>query len=85
LSLVAAGFGAFENGETARGATLNPGTKAGDWVLHVPAGTVMLKTRVLDVPTLDLGFSEQPLWWQQEPQAFIRATLRSAHSWVGPI
>ena len=64
--LVSAGFGAFENGETACGAMLNPGTRAGDWVLYVSAGTVVLKMRVLDVPTLDLGFSEQLLWWQQE-------------------
>jgi hypothetical protein len=65
-AVIAKGFGPFENCETTHGTLQDTGTPASDWLLHVAAGSAAIKMRILDVPALDLGFSEQLLWWAEE-------------------
>jgi hypothetical protein len=60
------GFGPYENCETPSGIMRDTGTPATDWILHVAAGSSVVRMRTLDVPALDLGFSEQLLWWAEE-------------------
>jgi hypothetical protein len=65
-AVIAKGFGSFEQCETAHGAQKDTGTPESDWLLFVAAGSAVVKMRILDVPALDLGFSEQLLWWAEE-------------------
>jgi hypothetical protein len=65
-AVIAKGFGPFESCVTAAGTLQDTGTPATDWILYVAAGSATVKMRILDVPALDLGFSEQLLWWAEE-------------------